>query len=84
MAITSSVGKYARDMCVVYSLKFQQLLCSFSLADHGSPFKLYKVYLENVKESFEYWAEEYVNSYCTENNNENLYRQARNFVNYVY
>ena len=43
-------------------------------------FKLYKVYLENVKESFEYWAEEYVNSYCTENNSENLYRQARNLV----
>ena len=43
-------------------------------------FQLYKAYLKDIKESFKWWAKEYVKSYCTENNGENLHRQAKNIV----
>ena len=46
-------------------------------------FKLYKVYLEDIKGSFEWWAEEYVKAYCAENKGENLYKKAKTIVNRI-
>ncbi|XP_065894129.1 interferon-induced very large GTPase 1-like isoform X2 [Dysidea avara] len=46
-------------------------------------FKLYKIYLEDIKGSFEWWAEQYVQEYCMENERANFKRQTKTIVHRI-
>ena len=46
-------------------------------------FALYKIYLKDIKSSFEWWAKQYVSNFCIENNKHNLKSKARNIVHQI-